>query len=66
MKVSYQIFESTAKSWAALCDDASAFASQIGEQRLINISVSAAGGSGWGGGGASGAIFVWYWSTGDE
>ena len=64
MKVLYQIFESTSKSWAALCDEASAFATQIGEPHLINISVSAAGGGNWGGGG--GAIFVGYWSTGDE
>jgi hypothetical protein len=43
--VQHRIFESSSKSWEALCDEASAFANEIGRERLINISVAAAGGT---------------------
>ena len=61
MKVQCQVFESTTKSWDALVEEASNFATLKGRERLINISVSAAGGSDAFGIGAKGAIFVWYW-----
>jgi hypothetical protein len=61
MKVQCRRFESTTKSWDELIEQASAFATGKGRDRLINISASAAGGSDAFGIGARGAIFVWYW-----
>jgi hypothetical protein len=61
MKVQCRVFQSTTKSWDALVEEASTFATGKGRERLINISVSAAGGSDAFGIGAKGAIFVWYW-----
>ena len=55
MKVRHKLFESTFKSWESLCDEAAAFASTVGRDRLINISVSQADTGG------KGVIFVWYW-----
>jgi hypothetical protein len=43
-------------SWEALCAEASAFATEVGKERLINISVAASGGSdvfGFGGSGVN-------------
>jgi len=45
MRVQCRRFESTTKSWEALVEEAATFATSIGRDRLINISVSAAGGS---------------------
>jgi hypothetical protein len=61
MTVQHRIFESSSKSWETLCDEASAFASEIGRERLINISVAAAGGTDVLGLGGEGVIVVWYW-----
>jgi len=61
MTVQCRVFESTTRSWDALVEEASTFATSKGRDRLINISVSAAGGSDTFGIGAKGAIFVWYW-----
>ena len=61
MTVQCRVFQSTTKSWDALVEEASTFATTKGRERLINISVSAAGGSDAFGIGAKGAIFVWYW-----
>ena len=61
MKVQCRLFQSTTKSWDALIEEATEFATARGRERLINISVSAAGGSDAFGIGAKGAIFVWYW-----
>jgi hypothetical protein len=61
MTVQCRVFESTTRSWDALVEEASTFATSKGRDRLINISVSAAGGSDAFGIGARGAIFVWYW-----
>jgi hypothetical protein len=61
MRVQCRRFESTTKSWEALVEEAATFATSIGRDRLINISVSAAGGSDTFGFGAKGAVFVWYW-----
>ena len=49
------LFRSSIKSWTTLCDEAAVFATGIGRERLINISVSAADSGG------EGVIFVWYW-----
>jgi hypothetical protein len=55
MQVRYRLFKSVLKSWENLSADAAAFASTIGRERLINISVSQADTAG------QGVIFVWYW-----
>jgi imidazolonepropionase-like amidohydrolase len=41
--VQHRIFESSSKSWETLCAEASAFASEIGRENLVNISVAASG-----------------------
>ena len=61
MTVCCRKFLSSTKSWDSLVEEAAAFATLKGRDRLINISVSAAGGSDAFGLGAQGAIFVWYW-----
>jgi hypothetical protein len=49
------LFESSFRSWESLCDEAATFATSVGRERLINISVSQADTGG------MGVIFVWYW-----
>jgi len=61
MKVQCQTFSSATKPWDALIEEATAFATSIGRDRLINISVAAAGGSDVFGVAARGTVFVWYW-----
>ena len=51
--VRFEIFKSSFKSWTDLATEASEFATNIGRDRLINISVSADSGRG--------LITVWYW-----
>ena len=53
--VKCEIFKSTMQSWQSLAEDAAEFATKVGQQNLINISVSAEGA------GSEGCIFVWYW-----
>ena len=53
MRVQFEVFKSSFKSWKELAQDASEFASNIGRERLINITVSADSGQG--------VIMVWYW-----
>jgi hypothetical protein len=53
MRVQCRSFKSIVKSWEDLCGEASAFASTIPRDRLINITVAADGGKG--------IVFVWYW-----
>src|SRR2546430_2615956 len=40
MRVTYELFRGTFKSWEALFDEAAQFASEIGPERLIGISHS--------------------------
>lgn len=61
MTARHRIFESGSKSWDALCTEATEFASQIGKQNLINISLGASGGTDIFGHGGRGVIVVWYW-----
>ena len=61
MKLQAEIFESVMKSWEEMCSEVSEFASTIGKDRLVSISVAAAGGTDIGGRGANGIIIVWYW-----
>jgi hypothetical protein len=58
LSVQHRIFASSTKAWEALCAEASAFASEIGREKLINISVAASGGTEWFGRGGSGVIVV--------
>jgi hypothetical protein len=55
MHVRHRLFKSSLKSWEALCEEAAEFATMVGRERLINISVSQADTGG------QGVIFVWYW-----
>ena len=55
MRVQHRLFASSFKSWDVLCEEAAAFATTIGRERLINISVTQ------GDTGGKGVIFVWYW-----
>ena len=61
MTVRHQVFESSTQSWESLCDDVAEFASQIGKENLISISVAASGGTNILGAGGNGVIVVWYW-----
>ena len=45
MRVQYRIFESATRSWEDLCDEAAEFASEVGRDKLINLSVAASGGT---------------------
>ena len=53
VQVCHRLFRSTIKSWEKLCQEAAAFATTVGKDRLINISVAQ--------GDTGGVIFVWYW-----
>jgi hypothetical protein len=53
MQVRFQLFKSVMKSWADLCGEAAAFASEKSKERLITISVSEDHNEG--------VIVVWYW-----
>ncbi len=61
MTVQFRIFESSSKSWTTLVSEASDFATEVGKERLINISVAASGGTDMLGVGGTGVIVVWYW-----
>jgi len=61
MIVKCQTFVSGIKSWEKLAAEAAEYATQVGKERLINISVAAAGGGALSGLGGEGVIFVWYW-----
>jgi hypothetical protein len=60
-KVQCKLFSSSTRKWDELVAEASEFASGLGKERLINMSVSASGGTDLFGLGGQGAIFVWYW-----
>lgn len=57
MRVRHKLFESTFKSWDSLCEEAEAFASTLGPERLINLSVAQADTGG------NGVVVVWYWDS---
>jgi hypothetical protein len=61
MTVQSRVFSSSGKSWEALCADAAAFASEVGREKLISISVAASGGTDVFGLGGTGVVIVWYW-----
>ena len=57
MNVRFRVFQSGSSSWECLFDEVAKFASEIGPQRLINISHSE-GREGWI---ANGVVTVWFW-----
>lgn len=61
MTARHRIFESRTRSWEELCEDATTFATEVGREKLINISVAASGGTEMFGHGGRGLIVVWYW-----
>jgi hypothetical protein len=61
MTVQSRVFSSSSVSWDSLCAEAAAFASEVGRERLITISVAASGGTDILGFGGTGVIVVWYW-----
>jgi hypothetical protein len=61
MRVQHRIFESATKSWEVLCDEAAEFATGVGRDRLINLSVAASGGTEGFGLAGRGVIVVWFW-----
>jgi hypothetical protein len=62
MTVQSRVFASSRKSWDELCAEASAFATEMGRDKLINISVAASGGTEFFGKGGTGVIVVWHWA----
>ena len=58
MYAHYRMFKSATKTWQTLFNEASDFASQIGDQRLINISHSCDQNTA--------VIVVWYWDKGKQ
>ena len=61
MTARHRMFESRTKPWEDLCEEATAFATQIGPDKVISISVAASGGTDLFGHGGQGLIVVWYW-----
>ena len=53
MRVNYEVFRSSVKSWESLFREASEYAAKIGEQRLINISHCCDH--------SDSVVTVWYW-----
>lgn len=56
MYTHYRMFKSSVKTWQTMFNEASDFASTIGEQRVISISHSCDNGSA--------VVVVWYWDKG--
>jgi hypothetical protein len=65
MRTTFQHFSSTSQSWESMFDEAAAFATEVGPDRLIGISHSHGGGSEMWGHGGSGVVTVWYWEQGE-
>jgi hypothetical protein len=62
MRVAFKHFQSVTRSWEGLFEDAAAFATEVGKDRLIGISHSHGGGGNMFGEGGVGVITVWYWT----
>ena len=56
MQVTFKSYQSLTRSWDDLRQDAAQFASGVGRENLINITVTAQGGIG--------ILTVWYWGDG--
>jgi hypothetical protein len=57
-KLAYRVFRGTVANWDELFGEAAAFASEIGTERVLNISHSANHGDG--------VVTIWYWTTEGE
>lgn len=55
----HRIFERGAQRWADVCGEATGFATQIGPERVISISIVPGGGAS--DDGTDGFVVVWYW-----
>jgi hypothetical protein len=58
MYVAFEVFRGTLATWQHLFAEASAFATQVGRQRLISISHSEDANEG--------VVTVWYWADEDR
>ena len=56
MRATFRLFRGTFASWEQLFDEAAAFATQVGPERLISISHSEDENHG--------VVAVWYWEAG--
>ena len=54
-RMAYEIFRGTLATWDDLFTQAAQFATEIGSERVLNISHSADS--------ADGVVTVWYWTT---
>ncbi len=54
MRVAFEIFRGVLKTWLELNTQAAAFATQVGPERVINISQSCDS--------VEGIVTVWYWT----
>ena len=61
MKVHFKRFTAQFQSWDDMMIEVSEFASNVGRDRLINISCSEFGQYA-----STATIIVWYWGTGSE
>lgn len=57
-RLAYRKFRGTLATWADLFEEAARFATEIGPERVLNISHSADQ--------CDGVVTVWYWTTEDE
>jgi hypothetical protein len=57
-RLGYCIFRGTLETWDELFTEAAQFATEIGPERVVNISHSDSHGRG--------VVAVWYWKTEDE
>lgn len=58
MYTHYRMFKSSVKTWETMLNEASDFASTIGEQRVISISHCCDNGTA--------VVVVWYWDKGHQ
>ncbi len=54
MRVEFRVFRSSMKSWQALFEEAAAFATEVGPDRVISIAHSEDQNEG--------VVTVWYWT----
>lgn len=66
MRVAFKVFEGSTPDWDTLLTEAAAFATGLGRDRVINVSVSHGGGSSVFGAGGAVTVVVWYWEPEDR
>ena len=55
MTLQFKVFRSTVSTWNTLFEQASKFATSIGQERVVNITTSSTNSN-------EGIVVVWYWS----